>query len=400
MASLKVKFRPSSVKDREGTLFYQIIHLRQTRQIYPGLHIKSTEWDGSNIRISKECDSQRAAHLHSIITKIESDRALFENIAKDHNRSYSIENVLSAYKNAISADGFIAYSRRLIEELKRIGKTKTAKRFAVTITSLARYTDDREIAWSEFNATLISGYEEFLLNRGLCRNSTSYYMRNLRAIANRAVEDGHELPRNPFKHVYMGVDKTIKRAVTLKTIQQIRDIDLREYPALDFARSIFMFSFYTRGMSFVDIAFLRKTDIQNGMMTYRRRKTRQLIQIKLEQPARQIISDMGENSTTYLIPIITSDIKDAETQYQNAYHRVNRNLKRIGELLNLETKLTMYVARHAWASIARSNNISIATISEAMGHDSEATTRIYLSTLDTSTVDRANSKIIKLMATE
>lgn len=225
-------------------------------------------------------------------------------------------------------------------------------------------------------------------------------MRNLRAIANRAVEDGHELPRNPFKHVYIGVDKTIKRAVTLKTIQQIRDIDLREHPALDFARSIFIFSFYTRGMSFVDIAFLRKTDIQNGMITYRRRKTRQLIQVKLEQPARQIISDMGENSTTYLIPIITSDIKDAETQYQNAYHRVNRNLKRIGELLNLETKLTMYVARHAWARIARSNNISIATISEAMGHDSEATTRIYLSTLDTSTADRANSKIIKLMATE
>ena len=127
-------------------------------------------------------------------------------------------------QKAISADGFTAYARRLIEELKRIGKTKTAKRFAIAITSLARYTDDREIAWSEFNATLISGYEEFLLNRGLCRNSTSYYMRNLRAIANRALEDGHELPRNPFKHVYIGVDKTIKRAVTLKTIQQIRDI--------------------------------------------------------------------------------------------------------------------------------------------------------------------------------
>lgn len=106
---------------------------------------------------------------------------------------------------------------------------------------------------------------------------------------------------------------------------------------------------------------------------------------------------MGECMSTYLLPIITDDTENIEQQYLNAYHRVNRNLKKIGELIGLETKLTMYVARHAWASIARSNNIPISTISDAMGHDSETTTRIYLSTLDTSSVDRANSKIMKLM---
>lgn len=54
-----------------------------------------------------------------------------------------------------------------------------------------------------------------------------------------------------------------------------------------------------------------------------------------------------------------------------------------------------YISRHAWASIAKSKNIPVSTISEAMGHDSETTTHIYLASLDTSVVDKANSLILK-----
>lgn len=57
-----------------------------------------------------------------------------------------------------------------------------------------------------------------------------------------------------------------------------------------------------------------------------------------------------------------------------------------------------YISRHAWASIAHHNDVPLSTISKAMGHDSETTTQIYLSTLDTSVVDRANRKIMALMS--
>lgn len=67
-------------------------------------------------------------------------------------------------------------------------------------------------------------------------------------------------------------------------------------------------------------------------------------------------------------------------------------------MLGLETKLTLYVARHAWASIALANKVAMATISKAMGHDSEKTTTIYLQSLDTSSVDNANSDIIRMIA--
>ena len=86
-----------------------------------------------------------------------------------------------------------------------------------------------------------------------------------------------------------------------------------------------------------------------------------------------------------------------ERQYENAYFRINRNLQKVGKQLGLETKLTLYVARHAWASIAHSNNVALSTISKAMGHDSEKTTVIYLKSLDSSSVDKANSDIIRMM---
>lgn len=84
-------------------------------------------------------------------------------------------------------------------------------------------------------------------------------------------------------------------------------------------------------------------------------------------------------------------------QYRNALRRVNKNLKDIGKRLRLAKPLTTYVSRHGWASIARSKNVSVAVISEALGHDSEKTTRIYLASLDSSGVDRANKLILKAL---
>ena len=109
----------------------------------------------------------------------------------------------------------------------------------------------------------------------------------------------------------------------------------------------------------------------------------------------ELIDKYDTTGSPYLLPIIKSNGKDERQQYKSEAHRINNNLKKIGERLGLAIPLTTYVARHGWASIAKSKNIPIATISEAMGHDSETTTRIYLASLDTSVVDKANSLILK-----
>ena len=247
------------------------------------------------------------------------------------------------------------------------------------------------------DSNLMIAYESWLKGTGICPNTSSYYMRNLRAIYNRAVERELTVQRYPFKHVYTGVDKTVKRAVPLKVIRRIRDLDLTLSPVLDYARDLFMFSFYTRGMSFIDMAYLKKKDLQNGILSYRRQKTGQQLFVKWEKPMQEIVDKYDTVGTPYLLPVIKDMNADARRQYKNAAHLVNDKLKKLGEQLGLDIPLTSYVARHGWASIAKDRNIPLAIISEAMGHDSEKTTRIYLASLDTSAVDKANSRILKAL---
>lgn len=166
------------------------------------------------------------------------------------------------------------------------------------------------------------------------------------------------------------------------------------FTLLDLARDLFMFSFYTRGMSFVDMAYLRKSDLRNGILSYRRRKTNRQLFVKWERQMQAIVDKYSTGDSPYLLPIIKNMETDSRRQYQNASHFVNTKLRKIGVMLGLSMPLTAYVARHGWASIAKSKQVPVATISEAMGHDSETTTRIYLASLDTAHVDRANHLVL------
>lgn len=222
-------------------------------------------------------------------------------------------------------------------------------------------------------------------------------MRGLRAVYNRAVEEKLTVQRCPFKHVYTGIGETVKRALPLSTIRLIKNLDLTSNPAEDFARDIFMFSFYTRGMSFVDMAFLKKKDLHNGILSYRRQKTGKQMFVKWEKPMREIVEKYETRSSPFLLPIVKDPNADTRQQYKSSAHFVNDKLKVLGKRLNLPIPLTTYVARHSWASIAKNRNVPVSVISEAMGHDSEKTTRIYLASLDTCAIDKANSQILKAL---
>ena len=401
MATVKVKFRASSVADREGSLFYRIIHNRVVRQVNTGYKLFPSEWDALHAGLLQlNNEGPRHAYLVALKSRIAEDKTRLERIIARLGRTgenYTAEEVVKLYLIPSDTFGFLAFARMLIGQLEQIGKTRTAERYTTVINSFGRFRGQNEILWDEVDSDLMIEYETYLKSRGICPNTSSYYMRGLRAIYNRAVEKGMTVQREPFKYVYTGIGKTVKRAVPLKVIRQIRDIDLTLFPTMDFARDIFMFSFYTRGMSFIDMAYLKKKDLQNGILSYRRQKTGQQLFVKWEKPMQEIVDKYNTDGTPYLLPIIRDMNADARRQYKNAAHLVNDKLKKLGVRLGLDIPLTSYVARHGWASIARSRNIPLATISEAMGHDSEKTTRIYLASLDTSSVDKANSQILKAL---
>lgn len=290
------------------------------------------------------------------------------------------------------------FSEEIIVQLLSVGKIRTAETYRVSIRSFLCFRKGEDLPFDALTSDLMQAYEGYLSTRGNCPNTTSFYMRNLRAIYNRAVECGLTAQHYPFRHVYTGVDRTIKRAISHSALRSIVSLDLKGESSLQFARDMFLFSFYTRGMSFVDMAYLRKSDLRNGILTYRRRKTQQQLIIHWEPCMQQIVEHYANPESPYLLPIINPALPiDSRQQYIYSAHKVNRSLKQIGERLGLPLPLTMYVSRHSWASIAKSQNVPLSIISEAMGHDSESTTRIYLASLDTVAVDRANRKILMLI---
>lgn len=400
MATVRTKFRASSSEEKEGTLFYQVIHSRVARQIRTDYRLYPQEWNAESKEIvfPSGIGKVRRSYLASLKKAVQEDIGRLESTILNLERAdgtYTAEDVVSHYLSSADNRRFISFARNLVGQLRQIGKQCTAETYTTAVNSFARFRKGSDVLLDDMDSDLMATYETYLESIGVCPNSTSFYMRNLRAIYNRAVDKELTGQRYPFRHVYTGIDKTVKRAVPLDVIRQIRDMDLSRCPVMDYARDVFMFSFYTRGMSFVDMAFLKKKDLQNGVLSYRRHKTGQQLFIKWEKPMQELIDKYDTTGSPYLLPVIRCNGKDERSQYKSDAHRINRNLKKIGERLGLGIPLTTYVARHGWASIAKSKNIPIATISEAMGHDSETTTRIYLAALDSSVVDKANSLILR-----
>lgn len=401
MASVKVKFRPSSVNGKEGSIYYQVIHNRAVRQIKTDCRIFESEWNGkaSAVAVPALASNERKNYLQSVASRIEWDTkrltaiiALLEKV----NKGYTVDDIFMKFNRQADGQFLFPFMQSVINQLKRLNRIRTSETYVATLASFMKFRNGQDILLCEMDSDTMMLYEAWLKANGNCPNTTSFYMRILRAVYNRAVEKELTEQRHPFKHVYTGIDKTVKRAVPLKAIKRIKELDLTLKPHLDYARDMFLFSFYTRGMSFIDMAYLKKSDLKNGILTYRRRKTGQQLTIKWEKCMEEIVTKYKDRSATqYLLPIITNPFANERVQYRNALYRINTALKEVARLVNISIPLTMYCARHGWASVAKSKNIPLSVISEGMGHDSEETTRIYLASLDTSVVDRANSLILK-----
>lgn len=398
MATVKVKFRPSTVADHEGTIYYQVIHERKVRQLLTDYHMSSSEWDEKRSMVTASQTSERISFILSIRERIRWD---IERLTKINHKlntnglSYTADDVIDEFNRYAHEYSLFNFMEGIIAKLKQNRKIRTAETYKSTLNSFKKFRQNEDIMLDCLSSEVIEAYEAWHHNRGVTPNTISFYNRILRAVYNRAVEEDVIEDRNPFRHVYTGVDKTVKRSLPLYVIKKIRGMDLSLNPALDFARDMFMMSFYLRGMSFIDMAYLKKSDLKNGYVTYRRHKTGQQLTIEWTNDMQFVLDKYPENESDYLLPVIKTTGINERCAYRNVGYNINRSLKQISKMLSLNFRLTMYVARHSWASAAKAKGIPLSVISEGMGHDSEATTQIYLASLDTSVVDRANAVILK-----
>lgn len=288
----------------------------------------------------------------------------------------------------------------LVDELALAGRHGTAHSYRSSMKRLSRFTGNTQIPFSALTPCLLKRYEQHLLLEGCKRNTVSLYLRMLRSICNQASRRGIvQIPPGLFDDVFTGTDTSEKRAVSPSVIRSLHDADLSDYPLLEATRDCFLLSFYLRGIPFVDLIRLRKSDISKDILRYRRSKTDRLLTVSVEPCAWAILKKYASQvkGSPYLLPIITKEGYAGYRQYQSALRRYNHHLEQLSVRLGLKVKLTSYVARHSWATAAYHQGIPVSVISESLGHASEKVTYTYLASFDNRTLNRANRKVIALV---
>lgn len=383
-------------------LVFQVIHDRRKKLIYTGYHVKEENFDELEEKIVNDedvvstvtdiakvnCELRKIRNrIHTRIRRLEQTKG-----------SFTVEDILShcIHKNLKQQFYLLRYIDTQIERKKTLKKDGTAAAYKSTRSSLGKFLNNSNIRMSEIDLRFIRRYEDFLHNSGVTDNTVSYYLRNLRTLYNQAMTDGY-LPQGeyPFIKAQTRPAKTVKRALVRKDLQTLANLELEDTPKLNFARDLYLFSFYAQGMAFVDIVLLKKSDICNGVLAYSRHKSKQLIRIAVTPQMKEVM-DKYATEGEYVFPIINDKDSSEYKQYRLALARINRYLKKIAAMVEIETSLTTYTARHTWATLARDCGAPVSVISAGLGHTSEETTRIYLKEFDVSQLDKVNSMVTKL----
>lgn len=397
--SLKLKLnKERMLSDGTYPLVFQVILGRRKKLIYTSFRLHEREFRPESERVCACRGGLSRAGAASANRALAEQRGRIDELLRRVRLAGGgADDFAAAYRGEGAPGGLFAFVRAEIARCEAARRQGTAAAYRSTLHSLRRFTAGREPALREVDARFVREYVLHLRGRGLRENTVSFYLRNFRALYNRSFGEAPPRDPSPFRHAPIRMERTAKRAVTAGQLARIRDLPLEGSPALAFSRDLFLFGFYARGMALVDVLSLRRDQLEDGRFTYLRAKTRQPIVVGLNDPLREIVGRY-RNAGPYLFPVGGDPCRELTYRdYRTALGRVNRHLKILSRMAGLEVPITFYVARHTWATLARDVGTPVAVISEALGHTSERTTRIYLRRLDGDLVDRANRWVIRAL---
>lgn len=423
----------SSVKPTPqlGSIFLRIIHNRKTVNITTPYRIYPDEWNPtSRSLILPEGDSPRMKYLIDSQDSMNRDLLRLTEIVINFEKQgfYTLEQIKSVFVLSAKDNTLTSFVEKLAIELCERGQERTARAYFTAANGLIRFNKGRDLRLDHINSSLIRAYEKELKSQGKSMNTISFYMRNLRAITNKAIAKGciHVRQENPFAGVYTGVFITRKRALTKSEIKLFNELDtsisgakndlvatdtsntnnatssnaqIRKpvtlTPELKSALAMFLFCFHARGMSFVDMAYLTKSNVKKGTIRYFRKKTGQLLEVKITPVMRRIIDHFEKQTRygNYVFPIIKDTNRSLRLQYESGLRTQNERLKHLAELAGIDKRVSTHVARHSWATIAKNEKLPLWVISEGLGHTNEKTTYTYLASFDRSVIDQASDTI-------
>ena len=398
MTSIKARLNCSHLgRDGLYPLVIQIIHDRVKRELHTPYRLRRTEFDPAGEKaVTDRRSKMRVCELREINEYLIYIKEELEKVKCSLAEwgKYTSAEIIRSFKARNDMDNFFIYAGYKIGELKSIGKNGTASNYFSAVNAFERYIGSRTMPLNDITKKTIEGFIAFQKQQGNSPNTVVFYVKQLRAIYNKADDDGlvHNAC-NPFHRIKLKGCKTPKRAISKKEIIKIAALHLEgQHKHRQLACDLFRFSLSTRGMAFVDMCYLRKENLRGDMLVYRRRKTDQLIQVKIEPVLKALLHKYKDENSDYLLPMLRDD--DSYKGYRYIQRRLNKCIRELGELLGFDFPLTFYVARHTWATLAHEKGIPVSVISEGMGHTSEKTTHIYLASLDHRVIDRANKTVM------
>ncbi|MBW4890114.1 site-specific integrase [Mucilaginibacter sp. HMF5004] len=263
---------------------------------------------------------------------------------------------------------------------------------------------------SDINVRWLESFEYWMRNvRGNMDTTISVKMRNLQRLINQAIDDKlFPIENYPFGEKLYSINKrldhkTKKLAIQLDKISKLKNLKLKPGSALHFAQQIMLFSYYCRGMNFIDITFLKWQQISTTHISYVRKKTGGKFEIPLNCFIKDILGYFKATYTIqdgYVFPIINPKIhitiKQKYTRKKTALKAVNDNLKKLAKLIQEpDLKLTTNVLRHSYATGLKRSGANVSHIKESLGHSTEFQTQTYLDEFETGVIESWELKMFE-----
>ncbi|MDB5015349.1 MAG: Site-specific recombinase XerD [Mucilaginibacter sp.] len=402
MASIKIILDKRKAKtDGSYPICFQICHKRKTTTRSTKIYVQENEWDETIKSIKK------SNPLHkSLNVKLKKDLADLQSqlLLADEGKVQEYLNPIPQPKPIAEVKKTIyQFAQELIDQLKTDSKTGNAWVYKSTANALKEFHPDEGLYFEDIDYQFLIKYNSFLAARKIKHNSIYLYIRTIRIFFNKAIKSKVvERSHYPFYDYKLRPEKTKKRAIDIAVLKGIKAVVLSSNTSIWHTKNYFLLSFYLIGISIVDLALLKKTNVKNGRIIYKRRKTGKWYDIKLHSEAIEILNYYSDTSE-YLLPIANSNAPDDEQLILGIKGKtklINKFLSQISMRLNIDQKITTYTSRHSWATMAKRAGFSIEIIAEALGHEyGNRTTAIYLDNFDQSVIDEVNEKVINLINT-
>ncbi len=382
-------------------LIFRLTHNRKSTSIATGHKMYTSDWDQKRQKIKpsfKGTESparlnnllqKKMARMIDILTKWEDKGKL---------KYMSISEVRCNITQSKNKFTFYQFTEEQIKDQKIAKRIGNARVYQHTLNAVKNFRNKRDFTFDELNLDFLNRFERHHLQKGNKLGGLSVYLRTIRAINRKAIKAGiADKEGYAFEDYIIRSGKPQKKALTLSAIKKISELKLKKSTSLHRDRNIFMMSFLLNGMSFVDMAHLKLSNIVDGRIRYSRQKTDEPFDIKVHEQLMPILKyfSNGKRKSDYLLDIIQEET--TSEQYDKitwARKRHNRNLKELAKMAGIEENVTSYAARHTFASGADDMGIPLTAISKMMGHKKISTTQAYLSGLRKSKIDDYQDDII------